>query len=218
MKRTLLLLIVLGTGGTILYLMLQALVPASRSQQEKAAQLLSSIQLVPSGQVAPGGEAKPAVEDVPNKPSQIEAQRNHYLASAIEALEHQSACLTDGRTNYFSTTAKDEQNKTGANPEKFLLDKVKSQNAELLMLTTQRGGFNGSADLQQAGRAAILDQLAALRAIQALYNNQPKDCLAEPYQAGEFTEQFLIRASQRRAMVEQDAKPTEEYAKNDEQQ
>ncbi len=203
MKKLIIPLILCSVAGGSLYAILQSTVPASRSAQEKAAAMLKNIELVPS---AAGGaaQAQPVKDDEPaTKPTQIEAQRNHYLNAAIESLDGELNKLVCARAAYFQQKAFEQQQSIGASPEKWLLDQLQTQNSNLLSTTTQRGGFSGDADSQQAGRTLTIDTLAIVQALQQLYSNESKNCISEPYQAGEFVSAYLIRASQHRAAIEQ---------------
>lgn len=178
--------------------------------------MLKNIELVPSADSG-AAQAQPVKNDEPaTKPTQIESQRNHYLHAAIESLDSELNKLVCARAAYFQSKALEQQQSIGASPEKWLLDQLQQQNSNLLQTTTELGGFSGDAGSQQAGRTLTIDSLAILQALQQIYSNESKNCISEPYQAGEFVSAYLIRASQHRSALEQQATQSQaEVAKNE---
>lgn len=212
--KPILLLFLMGGVGLLGYVSMQALSPASRSAERKASELLKNIQIVP----AVAGEAKPKEEpkEELGNPSQIETQRNHYLGAAIESLQSASNDLICARAAHYRQMALARQRKAGASPEKVLLDELQRQNAELLEVTAKKGGFNGEATSQDQGRSLVGDNLAILKALEGLYNQESRSCVSEPYQATQFVSNYLVRASQHRSALQQQAeKSKQEVAANE---
>jgi hypothetical protein len=193
----------LVTVGTIGYFATQAMVPASLRVEQQAQATIQKIQLEPDqpAQAAAAPTQAAAEQVASDKPEQLVIQRNAYLDSSITALKAEADKLLCARAAFYQQLATQKQSELGVAPEQFLMDLLSAKNQEMLTTATQTGGFSGAADLQEKGRALILDTQAIAKALQNLNQGQAPTCLAAPFQAGGNVQNYLIRAQQYRAKI-----------------
>ena len=197
--------LLLAAVGTIIYFGAQATIPASLRAEQQAnkmvEQTLKSASFIPEQAQAASTAPNPQDQVLDGKPEQLAVQRNAYLDATLKALKTQSDKLVCARAAFYQQLANQKQSELGVTPEQFLMDLLSAKNQELLTTATQTGGFSGTAELQEKGRALTLDTLAIAQALQNNYQGQAPTCLSEPYQAGENAQNYLIRAQQYRAKI-----------------
>lgn len=109
--------------------------------------------------------------------SRIQVQRDAYLSESINALNDQIKALVCARKRYYTNSAEEFNRQTGADIERWYLDKLAMQVAAIAKEQRAFTGYTGDPSQQAIARPMTVDNLALTLALQDLYQGkQGKDC------------------------------------------